>query len=305
MKKKVRDRNKVRAVLLTIAAVVFIGFVLLPLSLKVFDGSQYGNVALIKIDGGITTTGGKLGGVRTIPSEVIVDFIADAEKNSQVEVILLEINSPGGTPVATDEIVEAIQKAEKPVIALIREVGASGGYWVATAADHIIANRMAMTGSIGVRSSWLEFSGLMKEYGVGYEQVNGGEYKEIVSPFKKMQDDEKELLQKTVDKIHQYFITGVAENRDLSVAKVTTLATGEVFLGVEAFNLGLVDQLGNKDTAEQYIKENYELEEIDYIKYEQELGFFDLLTGLSTDLMFNVGQGIGSMLLDNNNLILI
>ncbi len=277
----------------------------MPLSLKIFDGSQYGNVALISIDGAITTTGGKIAGVRTIPADVIVGFVEAAEENSQIEVILLQINSPGGTPVATDEIVEAIKKAEKPVIALIREVGASGGYWIASAADHLIANRMAMTGSIGVKSSWLEFSGFMEEYGIGYEQVNAGEYKETVSPFKKMQADEKKLLQKSVDKIHQYFITGVAENRDLSVEKVTKLATGEVFLGVEAFNLGLVDELGNKDTAEEYMKNNYDLEEIDYVVYEQEISFLGALMGLSTDLMFNVGQGIGSMFLKENSLMLI
>ena len=305
MKKKVGDRKRLKAILLTLAAVVFVGFVIFPLSMKIFDGSQYGNVALIPIEGGVTTTGGKLGGERTIPSDTLVQFVKAAEEDSQIKVIMLEINCPGGTPVATDEVVEAIKKAEKPVIAVIREVGASGGYWIASASDHIIANRMAMTGSIGVRSSWLEFSGLMEKYGVGYEQVNGGEYKEFVSPYKKMQDNEKALLQKSVDKIHQYFISGVAENRGLSLDQVSKLATGEVFLGVEAFNNGLVDQLGNKDTAEEYIKDNYDLEKIDYVVYEQELGFLDLLTGLSTDLMFNVGQGIGSMLLKENNLMLI
>ena len=300
-------RNRLKSILLTLAAVMFVGFVLFPLSLKIFDGSQYGNVALIPIEGIITSGLESSFGVDAIHSQTIIDFIEDAEQNSEIQVILLEINSPGGSAVASDEIGLAIKKVSKPVVVLIKEVGASGGYWIASAGDHIIANRMSITGSIGVISSYLEFSGLMEKYGVGYERLVAGEYKDIGTPFKSMTNQERTLYTQRLDKIQEFFIKEVAENRELSIKEVQKLATGEFFLGVEALDLGLVDELGNKDTAEVYIQENYGIEEIDYVVYREEVGFFQMLTGLSSNFAFDIGQGIGSMLVrgQDNNLMLI
>ena len=300
-------RNRLKSILLTLAAVMFVGFVLFPLSLKIFDGSQYGNVALIPIEGIITSGLESSFGVDAIHSQTIIDFIEDAEQNSEIQVILLEINSPGGSAVASDEIGLAIKKVSKPVVVLIKEVGASGGYWIASAGDHIIANRMSITGSIGVISSYLEFSGLMEKYGVGYERLVAGEYKDIGTPFKSMTNQERTLYTQRLDKIQEFFIKEVAENRELSIKEVQKLATGEFFLGVEALDLGLVDELGNKDTAEVYIQENYGIEEIDYVVYREEVGFFQMLTGLSSNFAFDIGQGIGSMLVrgQDDNLMLI
>src|SRR3989344_2691113 len=107
-------RNRLKSILLTLAAVMFVGFVLFPLSLKIFDGSQYGNVALIPIEGVITSGLESSFGVDAIHSQTIIDFIEDAEQNSEIQVILLEINSPGGSAVASDEIGLAIKKVSKP-----------------------------------------------------------------------------------------------------------------------------------------------------------------------------------------------
>ncbi len=309
MKKENGDnkRSRLKSILLTLLAVMFVGLVLFPLSMKIFDGSQYGNVALIPIEGTITSGLESGFGVDAVPSQTIIDFIEDADQNSEIKVILLEINSPGGSAVASDEIGIAIKKVSKPVVVLIREVGASGGYWIASAGDHIIANRMSITGSIGVISSYLEFSGLMEKYGVGYERLVAGEYKDLGTPFRSMTDQERNMYTQRLDKIQDFFIKEVAENRELSVSEIKKLATGEFFLGAEAFELGLVDELGNKDTAEEYIKENYDIEEIDYVVYQKEVGLFELLTGITSNFAFDVGQGIGSMLVrgQDNNLMLI
>ncbi|MBT5924903.1 S49 family peptidase, partial [Candidatus Woesearchaeota archaeon] len=191
MKKVVKKQSRAIPILLTIAAVIFVIFVLLPVTFALFDGDKMGNVAIIPIEGIITANGASYLGGNTISSQDIVSFIEDADAKSQIKIIVLEINSPGGSPVASDEIAVAIKRTEKPVIALIREVGASGGYWIASATDHIIANRMSITGSIGVISSYLEFSGLMEEYGVGYEQLTAGQFKDMGTPFKKLQDEER------------------------------------------------------------------------------------------------------------------
>ncbi|MBI4980202.1 signal peptide peptidase SppA [Candidatus Woesearchaeota archaeon] len=293
---KAEGTKRWKTVLLTIGATLFV-LMLLSLSLSLFDGSKYGNVALIKIRGVITGDGASSWGEDTISSTKIVEFIESAEESSQIEAIVLEINSPGGSPVASDEIGTAIKKAKKPVVTVIREVGASGGYWIASASEHIIANKMSITGSIGVYSSFLEFSGLMEKYGVGYERVVGGENKDMGSPYLKLSEEKKKILQAKIDKVHTYFIQEIATNRNLSESKVREMATGEFFLGSEALELGLVDELGDKETAEKYLKDKYDIEDVDYVVYEQKKGLLEMLSGVISQGFFNVGEGIGTMFL--------
>lgn len=305
MKKGAEKKSKTKAILLTLAAVLFVVFVILPLSISFFDGSKYGNVASIPIEGILTVNGNNYFGQITTSSETIVDFIKEAEKSKQIEVILLEINSPGGGAVASDEIASTIKKVKKPVVALIKEVGASGGYWIASAADYTVANRMSVTGSIGVISSYLEFSGLMEKYGVGYERLIAGENKDMGVPFRKLEEDEKTILLNKLNRIHDFFIKEIAKNRGLSEEKVKEMATGEFFLGVEALDLGLVDQLGNKDTVEEYLKDTYGLEQVDYVVYEKEVGFFEMLSGVFSNFFFNIGEGLGSILLEKGNSLML
>lgn len=298
-------RSRWKTVWLTAGAVLLVLVILLPLSLSLFDGSQYGNVALIKIQGVITGDGASSFGEETISSTQIVEFIRDAEESSQIKAIVLEVNSPGGSPVASDEVGMVIKKAKKPVIAVIREVGASGGYWIASASDYIIANKMSITGSIGVYSSFLEFSGLMEKYGVGYERIVGGENKDVGSPFLKLSEEKKKLLQSKIDKVHTYFIQEIAANRNISENKVRELATGEFFLGSEALELGLIDELGDKETAEKYLKEKYGIEEADYVVYEAEKGLLEMLSGVVSKGFFNVGEGIGASLMKDESGVML
>ncbi|PIZ51870.1 signal peptide peptidase SppA [Candidatus Woesearchaeota archaeon CG_4_10_14_0_2_um_filter_33_13] len=306
MKKVVESKKtNFKKISLTILAVIIIVLVIGPLAFSMFDGNKVGNVALIPIEGVITTSGGSYLGDSTVSSKEVVNYIKDAEESELVQVIMLEINSPGGSAVASDEIAIAVKKVQKPVIAVIREAGASGGYWIASSTDYIIANKMSTTGSIGVISSYLEFSGLMQDYGVGYERLVAGENKDMGTPFRKLTDKEKIILQGKLDKIHQFFIEEIAENRNMSIMDVKNLATGEFYLGIEAYQLGLVDALGTRDTAEEYIKKTYGLEEIDYVVYQKEVSFFELLSGVFSNWSFSVGEGIGSTLVKSQNSILI
>ena len=294
MKKRV-DRSKLKLVLITIAVVLFVLFVFFPLLFYLAGSSESGNVALIPMEGVIGGDGQGLGS-SAVSSKDIVGFINDADNNADVKVLLLEIDSPGGSAVASDEIAAAVKKTDKPVVALIRESGASGAYWIASAADHIIANRMSITGSIGVISYYLEFSGLMEKYGVGYEQLIAGDHKDLGTPYRKLTTEEKNILQQKLGRIHDFFIEEVAANRKMEVSKVQKIATGEFFLGEEALQLGLVDQLGGKDEAEAYIKQQYQLPEVNYITYQHQAGFLDLFTNVLSSFFFKTGEGIGSML---------
>ena len=305
MKKKVKEKSRFYPILFTVLAVLFVLFILLPISLSLFDGSKIGNVALIPIDGPITGNGGSYLGQSTTSAKTVVNFIKEAENNKQIKVILFEINSPGGSAVASDEIASAIKKSTKPTVSVIREVGASGGYWIASATKHVIANRMSITGSIGVISSFLEFSGLMEEYGIGYEQLTAGKYKDAGTPYRKLTEEEREIFQKKIDKIHDYFIQEIADNRNLEKSRIAELATGEFYLGIEALALNLIDQLGDRDTAEQYIKETHNLEKVDFVSYQTEISFFDLLTGVFSEASFNIGKGLGSILLEKSNKLML
>jgi protease IV len=304
MKKEGVKKNRTKSIILTILAAIIILFIILPLSSLMLSEQNNGNVALIKIEGVISNS--KAGfGMTTVSANTVTNFINQAEKNKNVEIIVIEINSPGGTPVASDEISVAIKNAKKPTVALIRDVGASGGYWIASATDHIFANRMSITGSIGVISSYLEFSKLMEEYGVGYERLVSGEYKDLGVPFKELNSEERKVLQTKINKIHDFFVEEVAVNRNMNSFEVRKLATGEFYLGSEALELGLVDQLGGFNELETYLKSTHSLEKISYLEYQKELGLQDILMGLMTDFSFNLGLGMGQSINFKENLIMI
>jgi protease-4 len=256
---------------------------------------------LISVEGIIMGGGGSYFGQEIISSETVVDFLKDAEESVVVEAVLIEVNSPGGSAVASDEIGSQIKKMEKPVVVVIREVGASGGYWVASAGDYVIANRMSITGSIGVLSSYLEFSGLMEQYGVSYERLVAGEFKDMGSSFRQLGDEERKILQTKLDKIHDFFIEEIAANRGLNEGDVRKIATGEFFLGVEALEMGLVDELGDRETAERYLKEVVGLEEVSYVEYEVRRSFLEEVMGVMAGYFFKVGEGIGSVLVRESN----
>ena len=114
--------------------------------------------------------------------------------------------------------------------------------------------------------------------------------------FDELEENEKAILQAKINRIHDFFIEEIAKNRNLSKKMVRELATGEFFLGIELLEKGLIDELGDLDTVEEFLKEEYQLEKIDYVEYEIEISFFDALTGVFSDYSFRMGEGIGSSL---------
>ena len=207
-------------------------------------------IAVIPINGLIASGSTKVPFQKTgADPKSIIGYIEDANEDRSIKGILLDINSPGGTVVASRQIADAVKKSEKPVVAFINEIGTSGGYWIASASDKIIADPLSITGSIGVIAAYLEFSELFEKYGVTYESLKSGKYKDIASPFKRLTEEERNVLQKKLDIIHERFIEAVAENRKLSKESVKELATGIYFLGEEAKDLGLIDILGSKELA--------------------------------------------------------
>ena len=265
-----------------------------------FDQFSFNKIAVIPINGPLTLTSSGLffgGSGNTV--EDVVNSIKRADEDASVKGIILEINSPGGTFVASEQIANAVKQTEKPVVALITELGASGAYLAASAADLIIADRGSITGSIGVISSYLEFSELLEKYGVDYERLVAGELKDTGSPFKDLTPQERAMLQKKLDKLHEFFIEDVAVNRNLDEEKVRNVATGIFYLGYEAKELGLVDLLGDKELAITKVKELANIEEATLVSYEKRKTVLDLVTRISAYSSYYIGQGIGEAFYSN------
>lgn len=292
-------RNKWLYILKVIIILVILSFVIsIFLSLFIDDDFESfdANVAIIEISGPIIVQ--KNGGFLsedTTSSDEIRRLIKRADKNSNIKAIIFEINSPGGSAVASDEIGREIKKINKTTVAWIREIGTSGAYWVASSTDHIVANRMSITGSIGVIASYLGFSGFIDEHNITYNRLVSGRYKDIGSPFKDMTPEERVLFQKSLDLIHDEFVKEIAENRNLKIKDVEKIATGLFYIGVEAKELGLVDELGSRDEVINYL-ENQIGEEVDLVRYKKERSIFDALSLIMSEKFFFIGQGIGSSL---------
>lgn len=290
-------KGKWRVVIITLAVLIIISFFLAGF-ISLFIDSDYeplvGNVALIEIKGTILgEDDGNFLFEDVASSTEIIKLIKKAEENPEIKAIIFEINSPGGSAVASDEISQEIKKSTKPTVAWIREIGTSGAYWIASANDVIIANKMSITGSIGVIASYLQFSGFLQDHNISYVRLVSGQYKDIGSPFKEPTQSEKLIFQKSIDKIHDYFVEEVAKNRDLEKAGVESLASGMFYLGSEAKELGLIDILGGKDEAINYIEDNLEIS-AEIVKYKSERSIFDVLGDVLSKQSFFIGKGISN-----------
>ena len=285
-----------RAIYLLAMLVIF-SFFLTMMMYYIFAGSDVeslsGNVALIPIKGII------LGDDSSdflfddaLSSQETIELIEKADQNPSIRAIIFEINSPGGSPVASEEIANAIKKTNKTSVAWIREIGTSGAYWVASSTDYIIASRVSITGSIGVIASYTEFSGIMKDYNLTYRRLISGKYKDIGDPFKELAPEEQEILQSYLDSIRDYFVEEVAKNRNMKKQEVEKAANGLFYLGGEAKKLGLIDEIGGKDEAIAYIEEKEGIT-ADIVEYESEKTLFDLFTDALGRQSFSLGMGIG------------
>ncbi len=269
-----------------------------------FEKNQEDEILIIPIQGVISNGNANLlFESDEVTSDKIISSIKKAEDNEKVKAVIFEINSPGGTVLASKEIADAVKKFDKPSVAWIRDVGASGAYWIASSADKIVADELSITGSIGVISSYLEFSGLLEKYGIEYQRLVAGKYKDAGSPYKDLTDEEKGIIQKKLDKIDEIFLNEVKTSRKLQDTK--KIETGEFFLGLEAKELNLVDYLGGKEKAIEIAKNLSDLKEAKLIEVKEKKSIFDVLNRLSASSFYYLGKGIGSELYfenKNNNL---
>ena len=189
-------------------------------------------------------------GVMVDPKHVM-DTIIAYRKNPKVKAVVIRVESPGGTVGTAQEIYREILKLkkEKPTVASLGNVAASGGYYVASACDRIVANPGTVTGSIGVIIELTNFEQLLKWAKIKSEVIKSGDYKDMGSPLRDLKEEERALLKDFVDNVHDQFVRAVAEGREMSHQDVSRLATGMIFSGEQALEKGLVDELGNLQDA--------------------------------------------------------
>ncbi len=192
-----------------------------------------------------------------------------------VKAIVVRIDSPGGAVAPTQEIFDELQKTKKnkPLIASMGGMATSGGYYIATACEKIVANPGTLTGSIGVIMQLNNVEELMKKIGVKGYNIKSGANKDIGSPFQPLSPEGREILQSLVDNVHSQFVSAVAKGRGMNEAQVRKLADGRVYSGAQAKELGLVDQFGTLDDAIEFAAKRVGLEEnptVYYASPEQE-----------------------------------
>ncbi|MGB7063214.1 MAG: signal peptide peptidase SppA [Candidatus Zixiibacteriota bacterium] len=272
-----------------IAVIIVVSFLMIALlTLMAFIGlSDEGSLFLTGMGDRVAIV--EVHGVIENSSDVVRQLRKYA-KDSSVPVVVLHINSPGGGAAASQEIYEEVNKLRekgKKVVASMGSLAASGGYYVACAADTIVANPATLTGSIGVIFQFPVAEELFKKIGLKFEVVKRGEIKDIGSMNRSMTKRERESLQSVVDDTYDQFVDVVAENREMEREEVVKIADGSIFTGRQARELGLVDKLGNLQDAIGIAGEMVGMEEYPKTIKERKkkISWFDVLTQSVTDLL--------------------
>ncbi|MBP9669585.1 MAG: S49 family peptidase [Candidatus Pacebacteria bacterium] len=212
-----------------------------PLSGDILFGNPY--AALAPTD---ETTGTAL---PYTDADFVVSVLRNAEQDPNVAAVMLQVDSYGGTPVASEVILDAMNELTKPSVALIREVGTSGAYMAAMGADTIIASPFSDVGSIGITSSYLQASGQNEREGLEFVSLSSGKFKDSGNPNKPLTAEERALFERSMATWHEHFVDLVATSRKMDREKVVRLADGSALPGALALEEGLVDMLGNRATA--------------------------------------------------------
>jgi protease IV len=213
-----------------------------------FSGDR---VAVVELTG-VMTSSHEIGG-RAVSARRVIEQLRKHRDDDSVKAIVLRMDTPGGTVVAAQEIHGELLRLRavsgKKIVVSMGDLAASGGYYVACAADRVFASPGTLTGSIGVIMQFPNYQGLLGKLGLGANTIKSGEFKDIGNGAREMTDRDRRLLQGLVDDVYGQFVEAVAAGRRMTPEQVRPLADGRVFSGRQARDLGLVDELGDLEAA--------------------------------------------------------
>ena len=241
---------------------------------KFLYGQGANKIVVIPAEGIIGEAGSSLLGSGVgVSAEAVSGMLQQAKQDPLVKAVVLQVNSPGGSAVASDQIFQSIQDfrkdSGKPVVASFGDTAASGGYYIAAAADKIVANPSTLTGSIGVIMEFYNATGLLENIGVDPQTIKSGQYKDLGSFSRDATSQERQILQSIVDDAHSQFVNRVAEGRNMEQEQVVKLADGRIYTGKQAKENGLVDDLGNLNRAVDVAKGLANASDVSVVKYVQ------------------------------------
>ena len=262
---------KAAVVLTTIILVIVSIGALYDVQTTVSDGAC--NIAVLPIEGTILPFSGLYDEPLIVTPKMVEDFMTAVESEDGIAAVLVEVNSPGGTPVAAQRIAERLHSSTLPVVGLIGDIGASGGYMVAAATNYLIASPMSEVGSIGVTMSYVENSKQNEDEGLTYVQLTTGKFKDSGTPERAITDEERQMFQKDLDIVYNEFINIVANYRNKSTDDIKKVADGSTMTGQRAFEAGLIDKVGSRKEAREALASilNKKVEDIKFCEYTPSL----------------------------------
>jgi protease-4 len=246
-----------------------------PLNEEVLEGKGRPKILILDISGVISVKPPSKFGLKEKESTValIKESLDKAKEDNRIIGLILRINSPGGTVTASDiiyhELVRFKEETKVPVYAFIMDIGASGGYYVATAADKIYGHPTSVTGSIGVIAMKFNIGPLMEKIGVEDDSIKSGDKKDLMSPFRAHTPGENAIIQAIIDRLHHRFVEVIYKERGEQLTKdeISALADGRIYLAQQAFENRLIDQVGYLEDAINEIKAQQNIEEAKVVTY--------------------------------------
>ena len=254
------------------------------------------NTAKVSVSGPIARDRGRpspLSGGGGVVADEVVEQIEAADDDEAVAALLVELNTPGGEVVPSDDIRRAVADFDGPTVAYATDLCASGGYWIASGCDELWARDGSLVGSIGVVGSRPNASGLADRLGISYEQFTAGEYKDAGVPLREIEDDEREYLQSLIDGYYEQFVETVSEGRSMDPETIRE-TEARVYLGPDALDIGLVDALGVEDDVEARIEDAIG-ETVAVREFTPERGLVDRLGIGAERVAFAAGSGAASV----------
>jgi protease-4 len=281
-----------------LAAVIILGVLLVLLSLAAVLSStdlmaeiQGNRIAVVEIKGPLLSEGDDSMWSSQVGARDMIELIKRADEDPSVSAILLEINSPGGGVVASKELEKAVSKANKPVVAYIDEAGASGAYYVASAADVIVADEDSITGSIGVIATVTNYRRLLDMLGINVTVITEGKNKAIGNPYRDMTPEEREILETLMEDAYNQFKSDVLDNRPfIDEGTFDEIADGRIMNGRQALEYGLIDMTGSREKAIEEAARLGEIEGKANLKYFRKERYG--LSGLFAEVGYGLGKGL-------------
>jgi protease-4 len=261
------------------------------------------NVAEVAVAGPITRDrgGGGLPRSPTTPSaDDVVEQIERADADRNVDALLVKLNTPGGEVVPSDDIRQAAADFDGPTVGYTNDMCASGGMWIASGCDELWAREGSIVGSIGVNFAQLRVHELFDRQGIDYEGITSGEYKDALSAFKPLADDEREYLQALSDAWYDNFVERVADGFEMDEGAVRE-TEARVYLGEEAVEFGMVDALGDREAVERTLEDRLGTA-VTVEEFEPTMSLGERLRGGASAVAYAFGAGVSSVVTDGGGL---